>query len=183
MRGEQSPRPHNYRMQLLFAVTLVLSAAVTPHPKLTPTKPPAPGESHFTLNVTGFITASFSGRGSSSSAKRRAKVGSSGEVLAIKLRTKSDAFGEIDFDATPEVTGKPPLGEAGRYSLANLGAVGTITHGKEKRWINARTGDLVFDECDEKHVKGHLDFKGPCKNGPEQGVCSVHADFDLHREN
>jgi hypothetical protein len=133
--------------------------------------------------VTGFITASFSGTGPSSSAKRRAKVGSRGETLAIKLRTKSDAFGEIDFDATPDVTGKPPLGEAGRYSLANLGAIGTITHGKEKRWINAKTGDLVLDESDEKHVKGRLDFKGPCKNGPEQGVCSVHADFDVRREN
>ena len=159
-----------------------LWAAVAAHPKLTPTRPPAPGESHFTLNVTGFITASFSGMGPASSAKRRAKVGSSGEVLNIKLRTKSDVFGEIDFDATPEVTGKPPLGETGRYSLANLGAIGTITVGKEKRWINAKTGDLVLEECDEKHVKGHLDFKGPCRNGPEQGVCSVHAEFDVRRE-
>jgi hypothetical protein len=167
-------------MQLLLAVVL---AAVAATPKPAPTRTPAPGESHFTLNVSGFLTASFSGIGPSSSAKRRSKVGSQGQILAIKLRAKSDAFGDLDFDATPDVTGKPPLGEAGRYSLANLGAIGTITHGKEKRWINAKTGDLVFDESDEKHVRGHLDFKGPCKNGPEQGVCSVHADFDVRREN
>jgi len=168
-------------MQLPLLLVLALLAAAAP-PRLTPTRPPAPGESHFTLNVTGFLTGGFSGTGPSSSAKRRAKAGAQGEVLAIKLRTRSDAFGEIDFDATPDVTGKPPLGEAGRYSLANLGAIGTITHGKERRFINAKTGDLVLDECDEKHVKGHLDFKGPCKNGPEQGVCSVHADFDVRRE-
>jgi hypothetical protein len=167
------------KFPLLVASLLAAAAA---HPKLTPTRPPAPGESYFKVNVTGFITASFSGTGPSSSAKRRAKVGSQGEILAIKLRTKSDAFGEIDLDATPEVTGKPPLGETGRYSLANLGATGTITHGKEKRWINAKTGDLVLDECDEKHVKGRFDFKGPCRNGPEQGICSVHADFDVSRE-
>jgi len=163
----------------ILAVPLVLAALASP-PK--PTTAPAPGESHFTINVTGFITASFSGTGPASSAKRRSKAGGGGEVLALKLRAKSDVFGDIDLDATPEVTGKPPLGEAGRYSLANLGAVGTIAHGKERRWINAKTGDLVIEECDEKHVRGRLDFKGPCKNGPEQGVCSTHADFDVRRE-
>jgi len=148
----------------------------------SPSKSPAPGESHFTLNVTGFFSATFSGTGPTSSAKRRARAGGPGEVLDIKLRTKSDAFGSIDLDATPDITGKPPFGEAGRYSLDNLGAIGTITHGKERRWVNAKTGALVLEECDEKHVKGHLDFKGPCKNGPEPGVCSVHAEFDVRRE-
>jgi hypothetical protein len=145
-------------------------------------KPPAPGESRFTLNVTGFITGSFSGTGPGSYAKRRPKVAGQGEVLAIKLRTRTPSFGDLDFDATPEVTGKPPMGEAGRYSLANLGAIGTITRGKERRWINAKTGEIVLEECDEKHVKGRLDFKGPCKYGPEPGVCSVHAEFDVRRE-
>ena len=163
------------RWATLAAVPLLASLA-------SPAKPPAPGESRFTLNVTGFLTASFSGTGPSSYAKRRAKVGAQGEVLELKLRTKTDSFGELDFDATPDVTGKPPLGEAGRYSLANLGAIGSITHGKEKRWVNAKTGEILLEECDEKHVKGRLDFKGPCKNGPEQGVCSVHAEFDVRRE-
>ncbi len=146
----------------------------------SPKGPKAP-ESHFTLTVSGFVSASFSGTGPVSSARRRAAVGKSGERLEIKLRSTSQ-FGKLDLDATPYVTGKPPFGEAGRYDVGNLGAVGTITLGKTRSWINAKTGELVLDESDERHVKGRLDFKGPCKTGPEQGTCSVHAEFDLARQ-
>ena len=141
-----------------------------------------PAEGHFTLTVTGSLLASFSGAGPLSYARRRSAVRGSGERLEIKLRAES-AFGKLDFDAAPDVTGKPPLSETGRYDLGNLGAIGTITLGKQRSWINAKTGGLIVEESDERHVKGHLDFKGPCKTGPEQGICSVHADFDVLRQN
>ena len=146
-------------------------------------KSAGPREGHFTLTVSGSFLASFSGTGPLSFAKRRQRVGGSGEVLAIKLRTASASRDKLDLDATPDVTGKPPLGEAGRYDIGNLGAIGSITLGRGTRsWVNAKTGELVVEESDERHVKGHLDFKGPCKTGPEQGTCTVHADFDVSRQ-
>ena len=138
------------------------------------------GISTFTLVVSGFFSTTFSGVGPLSYAERRAAIGKPGERLDIKLRGES-AFGKLDFDATPDVTGKSPFSEKGRYDIGNLGAIGTITRNRERRTINAKTGELVIDESDERHVKGHLDLKGPCKTGPEPGVCSVHADFDLGR--
>lgn len=141
-----------------------------------------PGISTFTLVITGFFSTSLSGTGPLSYAHRRPAVGKPGERLEIKLRADS-AYGKLDFDATPDVTGKPPFSEKGRYDIGNLGAIGTITRNKERRTINAKTGELVIEESDERHVKGHLDFGGPCKTGPEPGVCSVHADFDLGRHN
>jgi hypothetical protein len=138
-------------------------------------------ESHFTLTVSGFFSATFSGTGPLSYARRRSAVGKAGERLEIKLRSTSP-FGKLDLDATPDVTGKPAFGEAGRYDIGNLGAVGTITLGNLRRWTNARTGELVLEESDERHVKGRLDFKGPCRTGPEPGTCSVHAEFDLTRQ-
>jgi hypothetical protein len=138
------------------------------------------GISSFTLVISGFFSTSFSGVGPLSYSERRPAVGKPGERLDIKLRGQS-AFGKLDFDATPDVTGKPPFSEKGRYDIGNLGAIGTITRDKERRTINAKTGELVIEECDERHVKGHLDFKGPCKTGPEPGLCTVHADFDLGR--
>lgn len=159
------------------AVVLVLAFALV---GASP-KGPKAAESQFTLNVSGFFSASFSGTGPLSYARRRPAVGKSGERLEIKLRTTSQ-FGKLDVDATPDVTGKPRFGEAGRYDIGNLGAVGTITLGNTRRWINAKTGELVLEESDERHVKGRLDFKGPCKTGPEPGTCSVHAEFDLTRQ-
>ena len=138
-------------------------------------------ESTFTLTVSGFFSATFTGTGPPSYARRRAAVGKAGERLEIKLRSTSP-FGKLDVDATPDVTGKPAFGEAGRYDIGNLGAIGTITLGNLRRWINAKTGELVLDESDERHVKGRLDFKGPCRTGPEPGTCSVHAEFDLTRQ-
>ena len=139
-----------------------------------------PGQSHFILNVSGFYSASFSGTGPESYAERRSAVGTPGERLAIKLRGSSH-FGKLDFDATPDVTGKSPLAEAGRYDIGNLGAVGSITLDKQRNWVNSRTGEIVIEESDGRHMKGHLDFKGPCRTGPEQGLCTVHADFDVTR--
>lgn len=139
------------------------------------------GESDFTLTVSGFVLASFSGTGPLSYARRRPAVGKPGERLEIKLRAESP-FGKLDLDVTPDVTGKPPLSEKGRYDIGNLGAIGTITRNKERRTITAKTGELVIEESDERHVKGRLDFHGPCKAGPESGTCSVHADFDLSRQ-
>jgi hypothetical protein len=140
-----------------------------------------PGISSFTLVISGFFSTSVSGAGPLSYAQRRPAVGKPGERLEIKLRADS-AYGPLDFDATPDVTGKPPFSEKGRYDIGNLGAIGTLTRNKERRTINAKTGELVIEESDERHVRGHLDFKGPCKNGPEPGVCSVHADFDVARQ-
>jgi hypothetical protein len=156
---------------MVVAASLALGAA-----------PSAPsGQSHFILNVSGFYSASFSGTGPESYAERRAAVGGKpGERLAIKLRGATH-FGKLDFDATPDVTGKSPLNEAGRYDIGNLGAIGSVTLDKQKNWVNARTGELVIEESDGRHVKGHLDFKGPCRTGPEQGLCTVHAEFDVTR--
>jgi hypothetical protein len=139
------------------------------------------GISTFTLVISGFFSTSVSGTGPLSYAQRRRAVGSPGERLEIKLRGDS-AYGKLDLDATPDVTGKPPFSEKGRYDVGNLGAIGTLTRNKERRMIHAKTGELVIEESDERHVKGHLDFKGPCKNGPEPGACSVYADFDLARK-
>ena len=139
-------------------------------------------ESHFKLTASGFVSHSFEGSGPLSYAKRRdAAGGKSGERLAIKLRTEANGL-KLDFDATPDVTGKPPFGEKGRYDIGNLGAIGTITGKNLRIALNAKTGELVVEESDEAHVKGRLDFKGPCKTGPEPGVCSVHADFDVQRQ-
>lgn len=139
------------------------------------------GISTFTLVITGFFSTSASGTGPLSYARRRPAVGKSGERLEIKLRGES-AYGTLDFDATPDVTGRPPFSEKGRYDIGTLGAIGTFTRNRERRTINAKTGELVIEESDERHVRGHLDFKGPCKNGPEPGACSVHADFDVARQ-
>ena len=142
----------------------------------------ASGISTFTLVITGFFSTSFSGVGPLSYAERRPAAGKPGERLNIKLRGESP-FGKLDFDATPEVTGKPPFSEKGRYAIGNLGAIGTIARtDKQRSTISAKTGELVIEESDEKHVKGHLDLRGPCKTGPEPGACSVHADFDLARQ-
>lgn len=139
-------------------------------------------QSHFTLTVSGAVLASFSGIGPVSYARRRSAIGSRGERLAIKLRADS-LLGKLDFDVTPDVTGKPPFSEKGRYDIGNLGASGTILRSnKMQSWVNAKTGELVIEECDERHVQGHLDFKGPCRTGPEPGACSVHADFDVTRQ-
>jgi hypothetical protein len=139
------------------------------------------GISTFTLVVSGLFLASVSGTGPLSYARRRPAVGKSGEQMEIKLRADS-AYGKLDFDATPDVTGKPPFSERGRYDIGNLGAIGTITRNRQVNTINAKTGELVIEESDERHVKGHLDLRGPCKTGPEPGVCSVHVDFDLARQ-
>jgi hypothetical protein len=162
--------------------TVVCSAALAAGALLASPGRPSSGISTFTLVVSGFFSTSVSGTGPNSFAERRRAVGKPGERMEIKLRGES-AYGSLDFDATPDVTGKPPFSEKGRYDIGNLGAIGTLTRGRERRTISAKTGELVIEETDEHHVRGHLDFKGPCRNGPEPGACSVHADFDLGRRN
>lgn len=159
----------------------ILAAALAAGSLLASPRSSGPGISTFTLVISGFFSTSVSGAGPQSYARRRPAVGKSGERMEIKLRGES-AYGTLDFDATPDVTGRPPFSEKGRYDIGALGAIGTITRNKERRTINAKSGELVIEESDERHVRGHLDFKGPCKNGPEPGACSVHADFDVARQ-
>lgn len=163
--------------RLLKGLALALAAASV----LASPGSASSGISSFNLVITGFFSVSVSGVGPASYARRRPVVGRSGERMEIKLRGES-TLGKLDFDATPDLTGKPPYSEKGRYDLGNLGAIGTLTRNKERRTVAAKTGELVIEESDERHVKGHLDCKGPCKNGPEPGMCSVHADFDLGRQ-
>jgi len=161
--------------------TILLAAVLAAGSLFAATGSSGSGISTFTAVISGFFSTSVSGAGPFSYAQRRPAVGKPGERMEIKLRGDS-AYGKLDLDVTPDVTGKPPFSEKGRYDIGNLGAIGTLTRNKERRTISARTGELVIEASDERHVKGHLDFKGPCRYGPEPGMCSVHADFDLGRK-
>ena len=107
----------------------ILAAALAAGSLLASPRSSGPGISTFTLVITGFFSTSASGTGPLSYARRRPAVGKSGERMEIKLRGES-AYGTLDFDATPDVTGRPPFSEKGRYDIGALGAIGTITRNR-----------------------------------------------------
>lgn len=166
----------------MLAAALVAFLLGAPEPSAGAPKPPKPFQSRFTLTISGLVSGSVEGSGPLSSALRRSRIGTNGEVLAVKLRGTSPSLGKLDLDVTPEVTGKAPGAETGRFDLSKLGATGTLTLGRERTYFNAQTGEMVIEETDARHVKGRLDFQGPCKTSVRQGSCTVHAEFDVSRQ-